>query len=139
MESEIFLLPGRLLATLTSSSCPGFEIRDFPSPRMTASNADELILPRALAFFLKAPETRLSPLLLLVQIVLSREGQELDLTTRGCKLRPSSGVFYKYRMLTFRYHSSDCSPLELYYYYYYSDYYYCCCRRRRRHRRSCLG
>ena len=25
--------------------CPGFEIRDLPSPRMTADNAIELILP----------------------------------------------------------------------------------------------
>ena len=69
--------------------------------------------------FLKVPETRLSPLLLLVQTVPPREGQELDLTTRGCKLRLPSGVFYKYQMLTFRYHSGDYSPLEPYYYYYY--------------------
>ena len=78
---------------------------------MTAGNANELILPRALAF-LKGARARLSPLLLSVQTVPPREGQELDLTTRGCKLRPPSGVFYKYRMLTFQYHSGDYSPLE---------------------------
>ena len=43
---------------LKSPVCPAFEIRVFPSPRITAGNANKLILPGALV---KAPVSCLSP------------------------------------------------------------------------------
>ena len=64
---------------------PGFKIRDFPSPRMTAGNAIELILQRALVLRrqIYPPFSFFS----WFETVPPREGQELDLITGGYMLR----------------------------------------------------
>ena len=86
-----------------SSSCPGFEIRDFPSPRMTASNAIELILLGALVLRhqMNLPFT----LSCLFETAPPCEGQESDLTTRGyilchCSLGHFIGIITNDQRLT---------------------------------------
>ena len=72
------------LPWLKSPIYPGFEIKDFPSPRMTAGNAVELILPGALVL-----RRQIYPpfaLFCWFETVLPREGQESDLTATGYML-----------------------------------------------------
>ena len=73
------------LPRLKSPISTGFEIRDFSSPRMTAGNAIQPILPGPLVLRNQVyPRVALSRWF---ETVLPREDQESDLTTRGYMLR----------------------------------------------------
>ena len=107
------------LPWLKSPISPGFEIRDFPSSRMTAGNTIELILPRVLVLTRQIyPPFALS---WWFETVLPREGLELDLTS-------PSGILCRYRRLIFFSHPGRgvSSPSEPYYYYCCCYYYYYC-------------